>query len=49
MGERGHKWEEGAEAEGVHKWEEGAKAEGEADSLLSIEPHIGLDPRTLRS
>ena len=34
MGERAH--EQGGGAEG----------EGEADSLLSSEPNIGLDPRT---
>ena len=27
----------------------GAEGEGEADSLLSREPNVGLDPRTLRS
>ena len=27
----------------------GAEAEGEADSPLSKEPEVGLDPRTLRS
>ena len=26
-----------------------AEGEGEADSLLSREPDVGLDPRTLRS
>ena len=25
-----------------------AEGEGEADSLLNVEPHVGLDPRTLR-
>ena len=32
-----------------HEWRKGAEAEGEADSVLSMEPHIGLDPRTLGS
>ena len=27
----------------------GAEGEGEAASLLSSEPHVGLDPRTLES
>lgn len=27
----------------------GTKREGEADSLLSGEPNVGLNPRTLRS
>jgi len=27
----------------------GADGEGEADSPLSREPYVGLDPRTLRS
>ena len=26
----------------------GAEGEGQADSPLSMEPHTGLDPRTLR-
>ena len=29
--------------------EGGAEGEGEADSLLSREPDVGLDPRSLRS
>ena len=30
-------------------WGGGAEEEGEADSLLSREPDLGLDPRTLKS
>ena len=32
-----------------HEPEGGAEREGEADSLLSREPDVGLDPRTLGS
>ena len=30
-----------------HKWEGGAEGEGEEDSLMSREPDVGLNPRTL--
>ena len=36
----------------VHEWEKGwyeAEGEGEADSPLSGEPELGLDPRSLGS
>ena len=37
------------EREKEHKWQEGvAEGEREADSLLSREPDMGLEPRTLR-
>ena len=35
------------ERETEHKQGTGAKREGEAGSVLSTEPHVGLDPRTL--
>ena len=36
------------ERERAHEWGRD-RGEGEADSLLSEEPNVGLDPRTLRS
>ena len=38
--------------ERVHEWGEGVEGKGEresqADSMLSVKPNGGLDPRTLR-
>ena len=33
----------------MHEQGEGGEGEGEADSSLSREPEVGLDPRTLES
>ena len=42
-------FERNREKEGVSESMSRGKAEGEADSPLSREPDIGLDPRTLGS
>ena len=33
----------------MHEWEEQRKGESQADSVLSTEPNVRLDPMSLRS